>query len=90
MLKYTSKELIINMKCFEHNKQFKNNCQKKSCRYWINCKKESNCVIIASNNDEKFTLEDVGNLFKVTRMRICQIEKTAMQKLKDKVSSLIK
>ena len=77
------------MKCFEHNKQFKNNCQKKSCRYWINCRKENNCAILASKNIEKFTLEDVGALFKVTRMRICQIEKTALKKLREKVQGMI-
>jgi len=41
------------------------------------------------NNDldalvEKFTLQDIGDIFKVTRMRICQIEKIAIKKLKDK------
>ena len=77
------------MKCFEHNKQFKNNCQKKSCRYWINCRQENNCAIVASENTEKFTLEDVGVLFKVTRMRICQIEKTALKKLREKVQNMI-
>ena len=77
------------MKCFEHNRRFKNNCQKKSCRYWINCKKENNCALIASEKDEKFTLEDVGYLFDVTRMRICQIEKVAIQKLREKVLAII-
>ena len=73
------------MKCFEHNKRFENNCQKKNCRYWISCKTQNNCAIIASDNDKKFTLEDVGELFSVTRMRICQIEKNAIKKLKEKI-----
>ena len=77
------------MKCFEHNKEFKNNCKKKYCRYWIDCKASKNCAILASEGDVKFTLEDVGNIFKVTRMRICQIEKNAMQKLREKVVSII-
>ena len=77
------------MKCFEHNKQFKNNCQKKYCRYWIDCKQSKNCAILASKGEIKFTLEDVGNIFSVTRMRICQIEKTAMNKLREKVYSML-
>tara|TARA_B100001113_G_C20980798_1_gene565961 strand:+ start:579 stop:815 length:237 start_codon:yes stop_codon:yes gene_type:complete len=77
------------MKCFEHNKHFNNKCQKKSCRYWINCAQENNCAIIAAKNDEKLTLEDVGKLFNVTRMRICQIEKIAVKKLKEKVFDIL-
>ena len=73
------------MKCFEHNKHFSHNCQKKTCRYWINCSLENNCAILLSKTNQKLTLEDVGKLFKVTRMRICQIEKTAIKKLKEKI-----
>lgn len=77
------------MKCYEHNKEFKNICQKKSCRYWIDCKMSNNCGIIAAKNDNKMTLEDVGKLFNVTRMRICQIEKIAIKKLKERVNNLL-
>jgi len=77
------------MKCFKHNKNFKNNCQKNSCRYWINCNSSNNCAIIAADKDEKITLEDVGKLFNVTRMRVCQIEKIAIQRLKEKVFCLL-
>ena len=77
------------MKCFEYNNRHKKNCGKKNCRYWINEKKYQNCCLIAASNDnqiqtEKFTLQDIGNMFGVTRMRICQIEKIAIKKLKDK------
>jgi DNA-directed RNA polymerase specialized sigma subunit len=77
------------MKCFEYNKQCEKSCEKNSCRYWIKKEKYQNCCLIASdtNNvarEEKFTLQDIGDIFKVTRMRICQIEKIAVKKLKDK------
>jgi hypothetical protein len=82
------------MKCFDYNNQCKTNCEKRTCRYWIDQKKYNNCCIIASKNDsaddligEKFTLQDIGDIFKVTRMRICQIEKIAIKKLKDKFSN---
>jgi DNA-directed RNA polymerase specialized sigma subunit len=77
------------MKCYEHYKVIKNKCQKKSCRYWINCAKDNNCALITAEKSEKMTLEDVGNLFNVTRMRICQIEKLAIKKLKEKVKDVI-
>ena len=77
------------MKCFEYNNNVKKNCDKKNCRYWINHKTYQNCCLIAIDNgkdtkEEKFTLQDIGDIFKVTRMRICQIEKIAVKKLKDK------
>lgn len=82
------------MKCFEYNNNCKKNCEKTSCRYWINHKKYQNCCLIASDddsnnqkNEEKFTLQDIGDIFKVTRMRICQIEKIAIKKLKDKFAN---
>jgi DNA-directed RNA polymerase sigma subunit (sigma70/sigma32) len=40
------------------------------------------CCINLAGKKENFTLEDVGNIFSVTRMRICQIEKRAIEKLK--------
>ena len=82
------------MKCFDYNKQHNKECQKTSCRYWIDHKKSQNCCIVASeenfpNNSEKYTLQDIGNMFKVTRMRICQIEKIAVKKLKDKFNNFL-
>jgi len=80
------------MKCFEYNNQQKTNCKKNSCRYWLENPSYQNCCLVASNkNDgvittEKFTLQDIGDMFKVTRMRICQIEKIAIKKLTDKFS----
>lgn len=81
------------MKCFEYNNERETNCQKKTCRYWIEQSKYQNCCLIAAKDDgrrlggEKFTLQDIGDIFKVTRMRICQIEKIAIKKLKDKFSN---
>lgn len=82
------------MKCFEYNNQLKKECDKKECRYWMESKKHQNCCIVAAKHEEvdasidKFTLQDIGDIFKVTRMRVCQIEKIAIKKLKDKFSNL--
>ena len=71
------------MKCYEHYKNNKNYCKKHSCRYWIENKENKNCTIIAANKKSNMTLEDIGKIFNVTRMRICQIEKRAIKKIKN-------
>ena len=73
------------MKCHVYNQKFNTNCNVKSCRYWIQKKDSKNCCLVASKQNEKLTLEDIGKFFNVTRMRICQIEKVALKKIKDKI-----
>lgn len=72
------------MKCFKYN--FKNNkmCKKNSCRYWLKHPQLSNCCLNISN-DKTMTLQEIGDIFKITRMRICQIEKNAIDKIKSKI-----
>ena len=77
------------MKCYQHCKKINRSCQKKDCRYWISHTKGKNCALITAEKDDKMTLEDVGNIFSVTRMRICQVEKAAIAKLKEKVSNIL-
>jgi hypothetical protein len=80
------------MKCFNYNKNNNRDCDNKGCRYWVDCKNSNNCCILLLKNkdynEDKTTLQDIGDIFKVTRMRICQIEKNAIKKLKDKLTSL--
>ena len=76
-------------KCFEYFKLKNKSCDKSDCRYWLNCSQFNNCCIIGAEKSEKITLQNIGELFDVTRMRICQIEKIAIQKLKEKVLSII-
>ena len=70
------------MKCFEFCEMKKICCKKNDCRYWIDSKENSMCCIIASKKNDNITLEEVGKIFNVTRMRICQIEKRAIEKIK--------
>ena len=73
------------MKCFEYNKQKNIKCKKKSCKHFINCKKNNNCTILAAQDGPK-TLQEIGEIFNVTRMRICQIEKDIIKKIKAKLT----
>jgi len=73
------------MKCFKFNLKNNNLCGKKECRYWINCNAYNNCAINASSIDKHLTLKEIGKIFNITRMRVCQIEKKAIQKIKEKI-----
>jgi DNA-directed RNA polymerase sigma subunit (sigma70/sigma32) len=43
---------------------------------------QSNNCCLNFSKKEKITLEEIGKIFNVTRMRICQIEKIAIQNIK--------
>ena len=65
--------------CYKKHNRSKIKCEKTSCRYNINMPECENCVLIAANR--KYTLQEVGDVYGVTRMRICQIEKRTLTKL---------
>ena len=75
------------MKCFEFCAKNKIKCVKKECRYWINKSDDQMCCVISAKNDKSMTLEEIGKIFNVTRMRICQIEKRALSKIKNLFAS---
>lgn len=74
----------INHACFEEHKSKNKSCQIDSCRYWHNLSCSQNCIINKVNSQEDLTLQEVGELFNITRMRVCQIEKAALEKLRSK------
>ena len=67
--------------CFEEYESHCTNCPKSTCKYWISSEENYNCTIIASKKGPH-TLQEIGDIFNVTRMRICQIEKSIFQKLR--------
>lgn len=67
--------------CFEQHKNHKVCCNKTKCRNWINLEKFQNCCVITVNEDGQQSLEDIGKIFNLTRMRICQIEKDSKEKI---------
>jgi len=75
------------MKCFEYYASCNKHCQKKVCRYWINSKSDQNCTVNSATKGPK-TLQDIGQIYNITRMRICQIEKNIILKIKKRVNSL--
>jgi uncharacterized protein YqkB len=72
--------MVENKTCFYEHEKRNLSCHKSNCRYWINCKKYNNCALLASKAGP-LTLQEIGDIFSVTRMRICQIEKSILDKV---------
>ena len=61
-------------------------CPNKECRYWIEYEDDFNCAFVSiDKNEGGLTLREVGDRIGVSFVRICQIEKAAVQKLKKKL-----
>lgn len=81
-------ELDKTKTCFENCRLLSMKCKNTGCRSWIENDSVNNCVIIAvDENQGNVTLQDVGDIFDLTRMRICQIEQSAIKKIKKKADS---
>jgi hypothetical protein len=72
---------LLEQKCFDAHSAKNIACRKKECKNWIKCGKHLNCVLISAKDGPK-TLQEIGEVFSLTRMRICQIEKSILGKLK--------
>ena len=78
-------KIRLNTTCFSEHERCNVSCSNKVCRLWIDSEKNLNCTVLAAKDGPK-TLQEIGDVFKVTRMRICQIEKLAIKKLIKKKS----
>ena len=74
---------VLGTTCFNEHEKHGVSCKKKECRYWQKMDDCQNCTIISSNKGPK-TLQEIGDIFGVTRMRICQLEKIILKKLLSK------
>lgn len=78
-------ELMSNTTCFKILSENKTSCQRKRCENWIDNEKGHNCVNILAKNGP-YTLQEIGDFYGLTRMRICQIEKEIYEKIKSSCS----
>ena len=79
-----NKNSLDNITCFSAHKNLNKNCQNKKCRYWHELNSNNNCIINKSS-DTPHTLQEIGDLFDITRMRICQIEKQTLEKVRKNI-----
>lgn len=79
-----TKQVVEGDTCFAARDRYKSQCPKTECRYWIENTDSCNCSIIASTNGG-MTLEQIGQIFGLTRMRVCQIEKSIYKKISDQL-----
>jgi hypothetical protein len=67
--------------CFHEHAKYDIQCMRNSCPHWVEYPSEQNCVINASRSGPH-TLQEIGQIFNLTRMRICQIEKRVLEKIR--------
>ena len=76
------------MKCYEYYAANSKQCPKKNCRYWLNSKEGGSCAVYVAKSGNK-TLQDIGVIYDITRMRVCQIEKKIIDKIKKRVEGTL-
>lgn len=75
-------ENLNDMTCYEIHARSKTLCGKTTCKFHIaTAHKYGNCTLNAAL--EPRTLEEVGNLLSLSRMRVCKIEKYVREKCRD-------
>jgi Sigma-70, region 4 len=79
-----SKKLTViqEKSCFSLHEKHDVCCQRKSCDNWIDYPDGKNCVIVTSKSGPR-TLQEIGRIYGLTKMRICQIEKSIYEKLRN-------
>lgn len=82
--KQSTSNIVNGMTCFSIQAKYGVDCQRQTCRNWLNNKETHNCVLIAAQDGPR-TLQEIGKLYGLTRMRICQIEKNIYQKIRSSI-----
>lgn len=81
--KKTKKLNVLNdVTCYEAMNKSSCQCQRKSCSQWIDFSRGKNCMMITTQGGP-LTLNEIGKIYGLTRMRICQIEKNIYQKIRN-------
>lgn len=73
--------VVKNTTCFAEHERCHKTCKKETCRHWFKNDTFHNCVVLAANDGPK-TLQDIGDMFELTRMRICQIERNSRETIR--------
>jgi len=82
--KNSNDNIVKGTTCFDSHLKHGVTCHKSDCRNWIDAPNYFNCTLIAAMDGKK-TLQEIGDIFNITRMRVCQIEKSILRKLQDEI-----
>ena len=74
-------DVVEGVTCFSVLSKYGVDCHREQCPHWIQHRDGHNCVMIAAENGPH-TLQEIGKIYGLTRMRICQIEKDIFNKIK--------
>jgi hypothetical protein len=74
--------VVNNVTCYEAVDKNSCSCERKSCKQWIDFPQGKNCTLITTQAGP-LTLNEIGKIYGLTRMRICQIEKNIYQKIRN-------
>lgn len=80
-MKKEKDEIIENETCFSMHEQMNLECKKQSCRCWFDNPDFNNCVNLAAKKGPE-KQEKIGDYFGLTRMRVCQIEKNILHRIR--------
>jgi hypothetical protein len=77
--------VLQNVTCYDAIEQHNVPCERKKCHQWINHPDGKNCVYITTQQGA-LTLREIGKIYGLTRMRICQIEKNIYHKIRSSIT----
>ncbi len=76
-----------NYSCVDKVKKCNLPCEESVCRHSLKSSKNLNCSLIAAEKGT-MTLQEIGDFYGISRMRVCQIEKAILKKLKTSSAKL--
>lgn len=76
-----------NYECVAKVKNDNHPCNQTECRHFLSSEKNLNCALIAAETGP-LTLQEIGEYYGISRMRVCQIEKSILKKLKSNSKKL--
>ena len=76
----------VELPCVKSCKKNKVSCPNPDCKHWIDYEDDLNCTLVAVDKHEGgLTLREIGERLRISFVRVCQIEKAAVQKLKKRI-----
>lgn len=81
----SSNKVVDGTTCFAVHAAADVDCQRKKCQHWLDHPEGHNCVMISAQQGTH-TLQKIGQIYGLTRMRICQIEKGIFEKIRQEAS----